>query len=164
MTKRRGQRTRVGDIFEIPLSDGRMAYGQYAFRDERNGPIIQVFDVILDAGAEFTQVQEYLNHAKLLFPPVITGLFVAVRTGMWKVIGHIPMKDFDYPGFVSVLHENYSPMSDWFLISAEKDIRLGKRLPKKYKNLEFLVVWSPYDIPHRIETGENPYEEMIRNG
>ena len=27
------QRIRVGDVFQIPLSNGRMAYGQYVFRD-----------------------------------------------------------------------------------------------------------------------------------
>ena len=161
MTKRR---IRVGDVFQIPLSDGRFAYGQYVYRDNRNGPIIRVFDVITEKEVEFDEIRERLEHANLLFPPVITGVFAAVRTGLWKVIGHMSVDDFQYPNFVSVFDEGYKPLGDWFLITEKDDIRLGKRLPDKYKNLEFLTVWSPYDIVHRIETGENSYEEMIKKG
>ncbi len=157
-------RVQVGDVFEIPLSDGKIAYGQYVYRDQRNGPIIQVFETTSNTRIGFDQVQGQLIHAKLLFPPVATGLFAAIRTGLWRVIGHIPIKDFKYPRFISVFHENYQPMSDWFLIELNEDVRIGKRLPEKYKNLELLTVWSPYDIVHRIETGENPYTEMIRKG
>ena len=158
------QRIRVGDVFQIPLSNGRMAYGQYVFRDEKHGPIIRVFDVITEDEIKFDEIRERLANAKLLFPPVITGVFAAVRTGLWKVIGRMPVDDFEYPNFINVFDENYRPRSDWFLITEKKTIRLGKNLPKKYKNLELLVVWSPYDIVHRIETGENPYAEMIRRG
>jgi len=158
------QRVRVGDVFQIPLSDGRMAYGQYVFRDKRNGPIIRVFDFITEDEMEFNEIRERLANAKLLFPPVITGVFAAVRTGLWKVIGRMPVDDFEYPNFVSVFHEGYKPLGYWFLITKENDIRIGRHLPEKYKNLEFLAVWSPYDIVHRIETGENPYAEMIRRG
>ena len=161
MTKRR---IRVGDVFQIPLSDGRFAYGQYVYRDQKHGPIIRVFDFISEEEMEFERIRERLAQARLLFPPVITGVFAAVRTGMWKVIGNMPVNDFEYPNFLNVFDENFQPISDWFLVTKDKTIRLGKRLPQMYKNLELLVVWSPHDIVHRIETGENPYEEMIKNG
>jgi hypothetical protein len=158
------QRVRVGDIFQIPLSDGRVAYGQYVYRDKKHGPIIRVFDFISETETEFDKIKEQLAHAKLLFPPVITGVFAAVRTGLWKVVGRLPVNDFEYPNFINVLDENYQPISDWFLVTKDDTMRLGKKLPKKYKHLELLVVWSPYDVVHRIETGENPYREMIERG
>lgn len=161
MTK---QRVRVGDIFQIPLSDGRMAYGQYVYRDKKHGPIIRIFDVITEDDVDFDTIRDRLVRAQLLFPPVITGVYAAVKTGLWKVIGRLPVDDFEYPKFINVLDENYHPISDWFLITKDKTIRLGKRLPSKYKNLEILAVWSPYDVVHRIETGENPYEKMIKQG
>lgn len=158
------RRIRVGDIFQIPLSHGRYAYGQYVYRDKKHGPIIRVFDVITEDKMEFDQIQKQLAYARLLFPPVITGIFAAIRTGMWKVIGNMPINDFEYPRFINVFDENYQPKSDWFLITEGETVRLGKKLPHAYKDLELLVVWSPHDIVHRIETGENPYAKMIQNG
>jgi len=158
------KRIRIGDIFEIPLSDGRKAYGQYVFWDQEEGPLIQVFDLILEADEPSDTVVERLQRAKPLFPPVITGLQAAIRTGMWTIIGHSPIKDFKYPGFISVYHDKYIPRGNWLFWDGEQLTRLGSALPEEYKDYEFLVGWSPYDIPHRIETGENPYEEMIRKG
>ena len=155
------KRIRVGDIFEIPLSDGRKAYGQYVFRDKKMGPLIQVFDLITEEEAQPHQLIDQLGNAKPLFPPVITGLFAAIRTGLWKIIGHMPVGEFVYPKFISTLHENYRQVGFWHLRDGENSIRLGRELPDEYKQLEFLVVWDPNDIPHRIETGENPYDRLI---
>lgn len=155
---------RVGDVFQIPLSDGRYAYGQYVYRDPKHGPIIRVFDFIAEDEMEFEEVRARLARAKLLFPPIITGVFAAIRTGMWKVIGRMPVDDFEYPNFLNVFDERFQPISDWFLVTKDKTIRLGKKLPERYKNLELLVVWSPHDVVRRIETGENPYKEMIKRG
>lgn len=65
---------RVGDLFEIPLSDGRKAYGQHIFKDKM-GPLIQVFAIITYQNI----VPEQLKSAKPLFRPVITGLFAAIK-------------------------------------------------------------------------------------
>jgi hypothetical protein len=151
----------VGDVFEIPLSDGRKAYGQYVFWDERMGPLIQVFDLLVREEIRTDQLLDRLQSAKPLFPPVITGLFAAISAGFWHVIGHMPVGEFAYPGFISVMHEGYEQRGLWYLWDGEKFIQLGRNLPEKHKHLEFLVVWDPHDIPHRIETGQNPYERLI---
>jgi len=159
------KRIRVGDVFEIPLSDGRKAYGQYVFKDKKMGPLIQVFDLITAGEVQLDQVLEQLKRANPLFPPVITGLFAAVRTGLWKVIGQVPVGEFIYPRFVSTMHdEEYQAVSFWYLWDGEKSVRLGRKLPRKYRQLEFLVGWDPHDISHRIETGENPYDKLIGRG
>jgi len=158
------KRVKVGDIFEIPLSDGRIAYGQYVFFDTENGPLIRVFDLITEKKLQSEQLLEALKDAAPLFPPVFTGLFAAVRTGLWNVIGHTAVEEFVYPGFVSVMHEGYRPVSFWYIWDGEKWIQVGSKLPDQYKSLEFLAGWSPHDVAHRIETGQNPYEKMIREG
>lgn len=158
------KRVTVGDVFEIPLSDGRICYGQFMFWDRNNGPLIQVFDLVTMGKSPPSQILEQVKRAKPMFPPVFTGLFAAVRTGLWEVIGHTPVNQFVYPKFVSVMHERYQPVGIWYIWDGNKWIQIGSELPKQYKNLEFLAGWDPQGIAHRIETGENPYEKMIRNG
>jgi len=160
------KRARVGDVFEIPLSDGRKAYGQYVFKDkEKMGPLIQVFDLIIEGEIQPEQVLERLRNAGPLFPPVITGVSAAVRTGLWRVIGRLPVQGFVYPKFVAAFYdEKTGKARRWFLYDGEKYIPLGPELPEEYKQFEYLVVWSPYDVVHRIETGEYPYPygDLIR--
>jgi hypothetical protein len=159
------KRVRVGDVFEIPLSDGRKAFGHYVFRDEKEGPLIQVFDLITEGEVQPEKVLERLKQAKPLFPPVITGVFAAVRTGLWRVIGRMPVQGFVYPKFISTFWDDKTGKARvWFLYDGEKDVSLGLKLPEEYKQLEFLVVWSPYDVVYRIETGEYPYPygDLIR--
>src|SRR6266545_8183508 len=91
------QRVTVGDIFEIPLSDGRKAYAQYVFRDPKQGPLIQVFDYFGESNFHM----EDIRNAKPLFPPVITGIGAAVKTGLWKVVGHAKITNFVYPTFIA---------------------------------------------------------------
>jgi hypothetical protein len=155
------KRLSLGDVFEIPLSDGRVAFGQYVHRDAKMGPLIQVYDLIIDAGYEPQSALQQLGESRALFPPVITGVFAAVKAGLWKIIGKMELGEFHYPEFVSVMHERYIPQSHWFLWNEQGWHRIGRELEDKHRHLEFLCVWDPNDIPHRIETGENPYREMI---
>ncbi len=150
---------KIGDVFEIPLSSGKKAYGQYLFKDKM-GPMIQVFDLITENRASIDQ----LRSAKPLFPPIITGLSAAIRRGFWKIIDNMPVGKFTYPNFVSTLYNEKTGKSGiWYLYNGEKDTRIGPNLPDELKKLEFLIVWSPHDVVHRIETGEYPfpYRDLI---
>ena len=154
---------KLGDIFEIPLYDGRKAFGHYVYKDNKQGPLIQVYDLIVN---ETEEVQPaLLIDRSLLFPPVITGVFAAVRTGMWKVIANIPVKKFSYPNFVSTFWDDKTGKARiWFLWDGKKLTKLGWELPKKYKHLEYLVVWDPHDIAERIKNnGEMlyPYKDLV---
>jgi hypothetical protein len=149
-------RLSLGDIFEIPLSNGRRAFGQYVFKD-RMGPVVLIFDVIAqpDEGIEL----ESLDPSKMLFPPVFTGLQAAIRSGLWKVIGHRAVGQLLYPGFVSA-HYNHKTgrYGTWYLWDGEEYRPLGQDLPQEYRTLERLIIWDPMDIIERIESGDNPYE------
>ena len=155
------KKPKVGDIFEIPLSEGRKAYGQYMHYSKK-GPIIQVFDLISDKAVSVEQVAS----SKLLFPPVITGLYAAIKEGFWKLVGHQPILNFVHPKFVSTLYDQETGKARiWFLWDGEKDIRIGPVLPPEYRSLEFLVIWNPTNVVNRIETGEMPfpYADLIKH-
>ena len=155
------KKIKLGDIVEIPLRDEKKAYGQYVYWDKKMGPLLQVFDLI---GVNNVRVEE-IDNAKPLFPPVITGLNAAVRTGLWKIVGNLPVKNFVYPGFISTFFDDKTgKASIWYLWNGNEEISLGNRLPKKYRKMEFLVVWSPLDVVERIETGVYlyPYGDLIR--
>ena len=155
------KRIRVGDIFEIPLLDGRRAYGQYVYRDSESGPIVQIFDLILKETESFKI--EMISKSRPLFPPVITGLFAAIRTGEWKVVGHLDVEDFVYPLFLSPLRGR-DPFSvkKWYLWDGKRYTELGEALPEKYNTLEMTGVWAPFDLAKRIETGNNPNEKYFQ--
>ena len=154
---------KVGDLFVITLSDHRMAVGHYVYWDNKNGPLIQVFD--------YTDNQQKINvedavKKSYMFPPVITGLKAAIRNSLWTVIGNLPVTDFIYPKFISShWDEKTGEVKCWFLYDGINFNKIGVFLPDEYKNLEYLVVWSPFDIITRVETGiiPFPYGEMIRN-
>jgi len=150
---------RTGDIIEIPLSDHKKGYAQYIIRD-RYGPVIQVFDCITFERPEINLILE----SKPLFPPVITGLFAAVRTGFWEKIGSRNIGEIPHPGFVSTFYDRQTGKAGiWFYWDGEKSISLGPKLPDVHKSREYLIVWDPHDVAHRIETGEYPfpYKDLI---
>ena len=151
---------KIGDVFEIPLSDGRKAFGQY-LHQSKMGPLIQVFKLVT---REELSVEEIVQ-SQLLFPPVITGLFAAVKNGFWKIIGNSSPILTNHPLFVSTEWTKNGKATYWYLWDGEREIKIGKELPDEYKTLEFLVVWNPPNVTRRIETGEIPfpYGEIIKN-
>ncbi len=150
----------VGNVFEIHLSDGRKAFGQYLLQSKM-GPIIQVFTLIT---SEEVSVEEIIQ-SQALFPPVITGLFGAVKNGYWKIIGSSSPTLTKRPCFVSTEWTKNGKATHWYLWDGEREIKIGKELPDEYKTLEFLVVWNPPNVTQRIETGNPPFPfgELIKD-
>jgi hypothetical protein len=145
---------KLGDVVEIPLSNGLKAYGQYVYLDKKMGPLLQIYDRIVPEDINLEQIY----NTKPLFPPIITGLFAAVKNGLWKVVGNLPIRGFKYPGYISTFYdEKTGKASTWHLWNGSEYIRIGDHLPEMYKNFEYLIIWSPYDVVERIETGEYPY-------
>jgi hypothetical protein len=154
---------KIGDVFEIPLSNGHKAFGQLVYKDKQMGPLIQVFDLIIDRTVDDVQ---QLKDSEPLFPPVITGINAMVRKGIWKVIGNLPVENFIYPNFIRTLYDTKTGKAGiWFLWDGKRVIRVGEKLSDEHKKLEYLVVWSPFDLVERIETGKYPfpYSELINN-
>jgi len=157
-------RVRIGDIFQVPLSDGRKAFGQYVYDDKQTGGLVWIFDLIIRNEIATDELLSKLQEAGVLLGPVFTGLRAALRTGLWRVIGHLPVKGFSYPGFLMGSYEGDRIIGPWRLWDGEKTIPLGARLPEQYRHLEMLSVWSPADVAERVETGENRDRKMIEKG
>lgn len=152
------KKPRIGDVFEISLSDGRKAYGQYVFWDQENGPIVRIFDLIADDQVDLSSI----TNRSLLFPPIVVGLMAAIKSGLWKIIGNIAINDFDYPYFISAMyHSLTNKMGMWYLWDGADYKPLGYKLPDEYKRFEQLVVWAADDIRKRIETGVNPIDNRL---
>jgi hypothetical protein len=154
------KKPKEGDIIEIPLLNGTKAYGWYLHYSQM-GPIIQVLSLISASAVTVDQILA----SKPLFPPVITGLFAAIKEGKWKVVGHKPVTNFVHPKFVLTLYDQRSGEAGiWFLWDGQKEIRIGPVLPEEYRGLEFLVVWNPTNVVRRIETGEIPfpYADLVK--
>jgi hypothetical protein len=152
----------IGDILEIPLTDGRKAYGQFIYEDEKMGPLLQVFDLPGDQPVELDRLKDVAP----LFPPVLVSLTAAVAAGIWKVVGRLTVDRFTYPSFVNAVYsEKTGQASKWFLWNGQNSVFLGNSLPDEYKKLEYYVIWSPADVVERIETGKVPfpYGDLIQN-
>jgi hypothetical protein len=155
---------KIGDIFEIPLSESRKSFGQYVFADDKVGPLIRVFDIVVPDN-EILDLDKIVQKP-LRFPPIIAGVVAAIRRDFWKKLGNIPVKDFVYPKFVSTLYDGKTGKpGTWFLWDGKKSIDLGNKLPEEYKDLEYLIVWNPNDVTQRVQTGYYPfpYRDLIEN-
>jgi hypothetical protein len=62
-------RTKIGDIYKIPLPNDKKAYAQFLLKDRRQGNLIRVFDYFTH-GKEEADIDK-IQKASLLFPPHI---------------------------------------------------------------------------------------------
>lgn len=153
-------RVKLGDIFEIPLSNRKKTYGQYIFMDKQYGPIVKIFDCIIDQD----QIMdcEKVVQSKLLFPPIIMGIFATIREGVWKVVANIKVANFQYPKFLRAMWDPGSgKASKWFIWDGTNSVELGDRVANKYRDLEYLGVYPPDLVVNRIEKGTNFFKHMI---
>jgi hypothetical protein len=152
-------RLKIGDIFEIPLSNNKKAYGQYIYLDFF-GPLIRVFNLIVDVNKQVDI--DVITSCKLLFPPVYTGVKAAIKNGMWSVIGNKEIHEFVFPGFVRTFQDlNTGDATIWFLWDGKNNVRIGKKLSDDMKKFEFLAIYSPDLIEKRIISKEKPYQDLI---
>lgn len=152
----RQTRLKIGDVVEIPLSDGRKAYGQYVFHDKKNGALLQVFDAITNLSLP---VEEVIASGPM-FPPIFTPISGWVQDGIWAVVGHSPLKDFRFPKFRGGLENREGRITCWWIYDGEKSYKIGK-LPPEYQNLEYHVIWPVKEVIERIETGHCKLAEHL---
>lgn len=144
-------RPKPGDIFSIPLPDGRKAYGQYLLRGEL-GQLIRVFDLIT---SEIVPVDQLITAGEL-FPPVYVFLLPPLRIGHWQVIGRLPLGEILHPKFRYT--HGYTPgtYGDWRIWDGENMLFVG-RLPPEFGALEIHCTWGYELLEQRIAFGTNPF-------
>jgi len=150
-------RIKVGDVYQIPLPDGRHAFVQYLQWSEQLGYLIRVFDRI--SGSELESVGE-LSSAGELFPPVFAGLKGAVKTGRWKKVGTLPVPPFRFPLFRCTSATKPGTYENWWLWEGGPQRFIGK-LPSEMRALEVEVVWGYEMLEERIATGHNLFADVV---
>ncbi len=163
--KEKGDKLQVGDVFCVPLSDGRYAYAHYIYYDDQkgdavkpagHGPLIRIFNQVSD---EVLPLEKVVSREEL-FPPVFGGLHAAVKSGAWKKIDHLPVTNFIYPTFRITSGTGPGTYHDWRLWDGHKIIFLGD-LPEEDQKLELLMGWTAGMIETRITTGKNPFNQEL---
>jgi hypothetical protein len=145
-----------GDCFSIPLTDGRLAFGQYICLHPQSGPLIRVFDRI---STDVVPLEE-LRSSGLRFPPVFVGLNPPIRTGRWRKIGNLPIAGFQFPRFRYSLQRRKGVNHDWLIWDGNNYERVGD-LPPECRSLETPGVWAYGDLEERILTGRNCFDEGV---
>jgi Immunity protein 26 len=81
------KRIRIGDVFQIPVSETQIGFGQVV---AQNKPIYYMiaFDFISD-GKSAVNIEDVVNAPMIFAGNFFDGLF---RTGDWKVVGNVNVK------------------------------------------------------------------------
>jgi hypothetical protein len=150
-------RLKIGDCFEIPLGDGRLAYCQHVSRNPELGFLVQVFDRLLPT--PIGSVDE-LRGLSLLFPPVFVGLQATARSGRWRRIGNFAVIGFLFPMFRQTIGTKPGTYYDWTIWDGQKTKRIGT-LPIDLRALELKCVWGDEALEERIVNGTYRGDKML---
>ena len=150
-------RIKEGDVYQIPLPDGRFAFAHYLQWNEQLGCLMRVFDLLSD---HELNSPEALKSAGELFPPVFAGLKGAVKAGAWKRIGTLPVPAFQFPQFRCTSATKPGTYENWYLWDGGTQRFIGK-LPPELRKLEVEVVWGYEMLENRIATGHNLFAEVV---
>ena len=150
-------RIKIGDVFGIPLPDGRYAYCQYLLRKEDFGDLARVFDLLSDTPVLSV---EAFKARGLLFPPIFLGLLVPLRHGRWKRIGNLLVENFEFPRFRQSMRTKPGVYDDWRVWDGKKEKKIGK-LPESLRALELRCVWGDEALEERIMDGTYRGDRMF---
>lgn len=194
MEKKKAPRLRVGDIIEIPLPGYKKAFAHYLHKDSWGNIIgVFDYIVPNDQKVSLKSLKSkpylfppilarikhgmMLNNAFLHYHEMVEkGLIVtpffkdmmndSSQNYDWKILGNIKVENFTYPNFIwkEGSLEAINRVTRWFVYNGKENIEIGKRLPKEYKEHEYMTSYSPEAVLKRIITGKNPDEELIRRG
>ncbi len=157
------QSAKLGDCFEIPLSNGEFAYGQYIYLDDRTmglGTLVQIFNFLSDRRLDLEQFKATLTSTRFMFPPVFVGLLPAIRSGRWRIVGNLPVSNFIFPKFRSTLGTRPGIYHDWKIWDGANTVAVGD-LPVAYRSLELKMVWGAEGLEERIIEGKYRGDEMF---
>ena len=169
-------RLTLGDIFEVPLPNGRKGFIQYLGKDYW-GDMVGIYAYITDTdkkvdldelknikfkfkplvtrirqGMKLSEYPKYFEKLKSMgttFRPEIQKLLQEPHTACdWKRIGNINVENFAYPNFIwkEGAFEYRDQITKWYLFNGKENVLLGKRLPREYKNLEYHSSLPPLSI------------------
>ncbi len=159
---------KTGDVLQIPLADRTFVLAQIVLLDLSKGaplnPIIRVVNGFYQMAEK--PIIDQIDLTDQLFPPVIVSVRAAVSEGIWHRVGNADVKNFKYPQFLSTYYSELTGKAGvWYLIDGNCAYKIGLTIPESYKELEFRVVLSPFDVMERIRTRNVtfPFGELIKH-
>jgi len=102
-----------GDVFTIPLGDGRCGLGQAVTASPQDSVYMVVFDAILDDESEPVDLADLVATASIRLAAWAGSVLVEI--GRWKVLGNVPAReDFPRPAFkVAIDRPGNYYVEDW---------------------------------------------------
>jgi hypothetical protein len=149
----------LGDIFKVPLSNGKVGYIQYIAIDETmlGGHVIRAFQTHYDPD-DTPDLQPMVTTDSVHF---IAHVFLdsALKFFAWEKVGNVP-----YPEPIDVLFSasgDYGTPEikishDWYVWRINEPQRAVGSLTPEYQNAEIGVVIAPQIIAGRMLTGSYP--------
>lgn len=151
----RKRKPKPGDLLRVVRSDNRVIVGHYLAYDSFSlGPLVCFYECAKEWNPELG-----LADCHAMFPPVYCGTDIAVRTGVWEIVGYItPPEKIErrfLDGGVMMPEGGREP---WCLVEdGIRTVVFGEEAPEWAQNLEMYLGWSAATLGDRFDTGRNLY-------
>lgn len=156
------KRLQLGDVLEIPLSDGQFAYAQYVFYHREPpvyGPLVRVLEgKYRQRPAEFKSLIEGPDQFVAFCP-----LQVPFRMGLWRIVAHEPVPErFGKLPLFKAHNRNYETgYTMWFLWDGRRSVKVGESLPEAHWDLPVKQIVDYSLLVERIERGWRHCDEVF---
>ena len=152
-----GRRTRVGNVFSVPLGAGSKKFFQYIANDrtQLNSDVIRAFKTAypIDANPDLNQVVrddvDFYAHVVIKW---------GIKMGLWEKIGNV--SELGELGLMLFRDTNdygdsqIKKSQNWYVWKLNEEFQKIGKLEGDYRKAEIGVVVSPPNIVHRMRTGE----------
>ena len=168
LPKESGSRERIkpllrGNIYQIPLSDGRFAYCQYlATQSQYPDPIgkqCAFFRQIFEKPVDVEQIDMTLLFCPLLF----VQLSAAIKEASWTLVGRKDPLEYDLPTYrhtPQIVSGQRGKLRGWMLISPSQRTYVDQ-LPDECRELEFYWSSGYVGLDRRLRTGSKGIDDEI---
>lgn len=157
--RRNFRRAVLGDLIEIPLNNGKFAYGQFVRRHTeppRYGDLLSVFSGMFNERPSTFNDTIRTERFCTFFP-----VGAAVSQGIVKIVSNlaVPQRFAEWPIFNAYNRNQQTGQKTWFLWDGNTTRKLGT-LPAKYIDAPMEECITFGLLVERIETGWNPRDEV----
>ena len=146
----RAPQTRIGDIFEIPITPLTKRYMQFILVDSSclGGWCIRVFKK--EYHAEDKPTMEEVVSGEVDFYCLTYAIGQGVVDGLWTKAG----KSNDLGSFDNIIFKQKDYVhGGWRIWRANQEVKRYRTLPKKYAKASMGALLAPSSVVKRIETG-----------
>jgi len=158
--RRTYKRLVLGDVIEIPLSKGDLAYAQFTYNYREKpvwGHLIRVLPGTFKSRPQ--SFQDLVQKEERFYAFFPAG--AAVSRGMVEIVSHerIPEHNKDFPLFKACNQEFKTGKKTWWLWDGKESRRVGSLSPEHF-DLPLKQIISFDVLVERIEKGWSPRDEV----